>query len=150
MVTPSLVAPKSGSPRNSGKASSKSRTAELKMLKSSPVMKPLMTPSPFPQPKRFSQPNRQRTTFAGRAIAVNNLQDFYSATLGFLDFGGDQTPGFVESRHPGLHVEGPNGAHLLPQQCLYFFPLPHGHGALRHGFLWTFGDGGVLPLDAAD
>ncbi len=38
MVTPSLVAPKSGSPRNSGTASSRFSTVSLKIEKSSPAM----------------------------------------------------------------------------------------------------------------
>src|SRR5579864_7428259 len=27
---------------------------------------------------------------------------------------------------------------LCPQQCLYFLPLPHGHGSFRPGFRFTF------------
>ncbi len=46
-VTPSLVVQVGGSPRNSGTASSRSSAASLKMEKSSPAMKSLMTPS-FP------------------------------------------------------------------------------------------------------
>jgi len=33
---------------------------------------------------------------------------------------------------------------------LYFLPLPQGHGAFRHGFLWTLGCEGVSPLAATD
>ena len=45
MVTPSFVAPRSGSPRNSGMASSRFSTVSLKMEKSSPAICLLYTSS---------------------------------------------------------------------------------------------------------
>jgi hypothetical protein len=44
-VTPSLIASKSGSPRKLSTASNSASTVSLKMEKSSPAMKSLMTPS---------------------------------------------------------------------------------------------------------
>lgn len=51
---------------------------------------------------------------------------------------------FSETYAPGLLYSGM----FLPWQCLYFFPLPQGHGSFRPTFFSTFtGDG--LPLSAA-
>ena len=57
-VTPSLIAAKSGSPRNSGTASSKANVGSLKMEKSSPAMKSLMTPSFLRNPNDFRNPTQ--------------------------------------------------------------------------------------------
>lgn len=38
----------------------------------------------------------------------------------------------VESTH--LILRDPTLRHHYKQQCLYFFPLPHGHGSLRPTF----------------
>src|ERR1044071_2598365 len=56
MVTPSLVAPKSGSPRNCGTTSSRANTVSLKMVQSSPKMKSLMTPSFLRRLNDFRKP----------------------------------------------------------------------------------------------
>src|ERR1035437_2587803 len=56
IVTPSLVAPRSGSPRNSGTASSRASNLSLKMEKSSPAMKSLMTASFLRSPNDFRSP----------------------------------------------------------------------------------------------
>jgi len=59
MVIPSLAAPKSGSPRNSGTASSGSSVVSLKMEKSSPAMKFLMLPSFLRRPNDFRNPTQR-------------------------------------------------------------------------------------------
>src|ERR1035437_6717691 len=56
IVTPSLVAPRSGSPRNSGTASSRASTVSLKIEKSSPAIKSLMTASFLRSPNDFRSP----------------------------------------------------------------------------------------------
>src|ERR1035437_6162061 len=55
-VTPSLVAPRSGSPRYSGTVSSMSSVVASKMEKSSPAIKSLMTASFLRSPNDFRSP----------------------------------------------------------------------------------------------
>src|SRR6266496_3292824 len=57
-VTPSLVAFRSGSPRNSGTASSIASTVGLKIEKSSPAIKSLMTFSFFRSRNDFCKPTQ--------------------------------------------------------------------------------------------